>query len=75
MRSELVFGAAVNVSNPYLLTSVAWKATRMLYRPYTRLESTSNDVFRAFGRANPTAVPSDPLLRVDRIPSRRIWIV
>jgi hypothetical protein len=75
MRSELVFGAAVKVSNRYLLTSVASKATRILHRPYTRLEDTSNDAFRAFGRVNPTAIVGHPLLRVDRMPSHRIWIV
>jgi hypothetical protein len=56
MRSDLVFGAAENVSNRYLLMSVASKATRMLHRPNVRLEDTSNEVFRAFGRANPIAV-------------------
>jgi len=56
MRSDLVFGAAANVSNRYLLMSVASKATRMLHRPNVRLEDTSNDVFRAFGRANPIAI-------------------
>lgn len=56
MRSELVFGAAANVSNRYLLMSVASRATRMLHRPDVRLEDTSNEVFRAFGRASPIAV-------------------
>jgi hypothetical protein len=67
MRSELVFGATANVSNRYLLTSVASKATRMLHRPNVRLEDTSNDVFRVFGRANPIAV-------VNRSPSQHFAV-
>jgi hypothetical protein len=55
MRSELVFGAAAHISNRYLLTRIASKATRMFHRPHSRLEETSNDVFRLFGRVNPLA--------------------
>lgn len=58
MRSELVFGAAAHVTNRYLLTSIAAKATRVLHRPNSRLEDTSNDVFRLFGHANPLAHPN-----------------
>jgi hypothetical protein len=67
MRSELVFGAAANVSNRYLLTSVASKATRMLHRPHVRLEDTLNDVFSAFGYADPIAV-------VNRSPCQRFEV-
>ena len=55
MRSDLVFGATAQVSNRYLLTSIASKATRKLHRPDSRLEDTSNDVLRLFGRSNPIA--------------------
>ena len=55
MRSELVFGATAYVSNRYLLTGVASKATRMLHRPNVRLEDTSNSVLRFLGRTNPIA--------------------
>jgi hypothetical protein len=67
MRSDLVFSAAANVSNRYLLTSVASKAARMLHKPNVRLEDTSNDVFRAFGSANPIAV-------VNRSPSQHLAV-
>jgi hypothetical protein len=56
MRSELVFGATARESNRYLLTCVASKATRMLHRPDTRLEDTSNAVLRFCGHANPTCL-------------------
>jgi len=79
MRSELVFGASARVSNRYLLASIASKATRMLHRSNRRLEDTSNEVFRRFGRANPIARsqdkprspvtrslgPGDPAVRLD----------
>jgi hypothetical protein len=45
MRSELVFAATVYVSNRFLLTTLAAKATRKLHRPNMRLEDTTNDVF------------------------------
>jgi hypothetical protein len=51
MRSELVFGAMAYVSNRFLLTNLAAKATRRLHRPNTRIEDTTNDVFVRFSRA------------------------
>jgi hypothetical protein len=55
MRSELVFGAMSFVSNRYLLTKLASKATRELHRPNTRIQDTMNDVFGRFSRATPMA--------------------
>jgi hypothetical protein len=55
MRSELVFGAMKYVSNRYLLTRIAAKATRKLHRPYTRVEDTFNDVLVRFNQADPLA--------------------
>jgi hypothetical protein len=49
MRSELVFEAAVSISNRYLLSQVVSKATRKMHRPNTRLEETANVVLRIFG--------------------------
>ena len=46
MRSELVFVAATFISNRYLLTLVASKATRGMHRPDARLEDTSNVVLQ-----------------------------
>jgi hypothetical protein len=58
MRSELVFGAMTYVSNRYLLTRVAAKATRKFHRPNTRIEDTANEVFGRLRYANPLAVVS-----------------
>jgi hypothetical protein len=55
MRSELIFGAMTYVSNRFLLTQLAAKATRKLHRPNTRIEDTANEVFKRFARANPLA--------------------
>lgn len=55
MRSELIFGAMTYVSNRYLLTKLASKATRKLHRPNTRIEDTANDALERFTRANPLA--------------------
>jgi hypothetical protein len=55
MRSELVFGAMTHISNRYLLTRLAARATRKFHRPNTRIQDTTNDVFERFTRANPIA--------------------
>ena len=53
MRSELVFGATVHISNRYLLVMLASKAARKLHRPNTRIEDTANDAFARFAYAEP----------------------
>jgi hypothetical protein len=55
MRSELVFGAMTYISNRYLLTMLAARATRKFHRQNTRIQDTTNDVFERFTRANPIA--------------------
>ena len=55
MRSALVFDAMTHVSNRFLLTMLAAKATRKLHRPNTRVQETVNDVLVRFSRANPRA--------------------
>jgi len=55
MRSKLVFGAMAYVSNRYLLTRLASKATRTLHRPNTRIQETTNEVLVRFGRVSPIA--------------------
>ena len=55
MRSELIFGAMTYVSNRFLLTKLASKATRSFHRPNTRIEDTTNEVFERFTRVNPLA--------------------
>jgi hypothetical protein len=56
MRSELVFGAMAYVSNRFLLTKLASKATRKFHRPNTRIQDTANDVFVHFSRASPIPI-------------------
>jgi hypothetical protein len=55
MRSELIFGAMTYVSNRFLLTRLASKATRSFHRPNTRIEDTANEVFERFTHVNPLA--------------------
>ena len=56
MRSELIFGAIAHVSNRFLLTKLASKATRKFHRPNTRIQDTTNDVFAHFSRSSPIPV-------------------
>jgi hypothetical protein len=55
MRSKLIFDALTYISNRYLLTRLAARATRKFHRPNTRIQDTTNDVFERFTRANPIA--------------------
>ena len=70
MRSELVFGASAQVSNRFLLTKLAAKATRKFHRPNTRIQETTNDVFVRLSRSSP--IPIVPYSRqLATIPLRR----
>jgi hypothetical protein len=44
MRSDLVYGAALDVSNRYQLCQLTAKAARKLHKPNARLQDTINDV-------------------------------
>jgi hypothetical protein len=55
MRSELIFGAITHVSNRFLLTRLASKATRSFHRPNSRIEDTANEIFERFAHLNPLA--------------------
>jgi hypothetical protein len=55
MRSDLIFGAMTYVSNRFLLSRLASKATRSFHRPNTRIEDTANEVFERLAHANPLA--------------------
>jgi hypothetical protein len=44
-----------NVSNRFLLTRIASKATRKFHRPNTRIQETANTVFERISLANPIA--------------------
>jgi hypothetical protein len=56
MRSELIFGAMNHVSNRFLLTKLAAKATRKFHKPNTRIQDTTNDVFVYFGLFSPLPI-------------------
>jgi hypothetical protein len=62
MRSELVFGAMANVSNRFLLTKLASKATRRFHRPYGCIPETTNGVLARFCEMNPIA--KTPLVEI-----------
>jgi hypothetical protein len=70
MRSELIFVAMEHVSNRYLLTKLASKATRKFHRPNTRIQDTANDVFVRFNRSNPIPIARH-IPRSTAIPLRR----
>jgi hypothetical protein len=53
MRSQLVFGAMAHISNRFLLTKLASKATRKFHRPNTRIQDTTNEVLERFSRSSP----------------------
>jgi hypothetical protein len=59
MRSDLVFGALSHVSNRYQLCQLASKATRMLHKPNTRLQDTTNEVLGRFHNTNPAPKPAE----------------
>ena len=63
MRSELVMGALKQVSNRYLLTSLAARATRVFHRPNTRIADTANHVLLRFSQTDPLARKSKPVSR------------
>jgi hypothetical protein len=71
MRSELVYSAGVQISNRFLLSTVAMNAVRKLHISSTRVEDTTNQVFTEVANGNYVqvkmpqvkAVPTiDPLL-------------
>jgi len=70
MRSELIFGAMTHVSNRFLLTKLASKATRKFHRPNTRIQDTANDVFLHFSRSSSISTVRYMPQRAD-IPFRR----
>jgi hypothetical protein len=44
MRTYLIFGALTHVKNRYQLCRLASKATRLLHKPKSRVQDTTNDV-------------------------------
>jgi hypothetical protein len=71
MRSELVYSAGIQISNRFLLSTVAMNAVRKLHINTTRVEDTANKVFSEVANGNyaqvtmpelKVAPPIDPLL-------------
>jgi hypothetical protein len=54
MRSELVYSAGIQISNRFLLSTVAMNAVRKLHIKSTRVEDTTNDVFTEVAKGNYT---------------------
>ena len=48
MRSELVFKVLAHERNRYLLVSLVAKGTRILHRPNTRVQDTTNEMLERF---------------------------
>ncbi|MGB0123439.1 MAG: hypothetical protein WA419_12795 [Silvibacterium sp.] len=52
MRSELVYSAGIQISNRFLLSTVAMNAVRKLHISSTRVEDTTNLVFTEVANGN-----------------------
>ena len=52
MRSELVYSAGNQISNRFLLSTVAMSAVRRLHINSTRVEDTTNRVFSEVANGN-----------------------
>ncbi|MGC2161571.1 MAG: hypothetical protein WA634_06675 [Silvibacterium sp.] len=52
MRSELVYSAGIQISNRFLLSTVAMNAVRRLHINSTRVEDTTNQVFTEVANGN-----------------------
>jgi hypothetical protein len=63
MRSDLIFGALAHVKNRYQLCQLASKATRMLHKPNTRLQDTTNEVLVRFHETSPVGSSMVPAER------------
>jgi hypothetical protein len=56
MRSELIFRAVAHETNRYRLVKLLAKGTRVMHRPNTRVQDTTNEVLQRFGRSPGVAV-------------------
>lgn len=66
MRSELVYSAGVQISNRFLLSTVAMTAVRKLHINSTRVEDTTNQVLSEVAKGHYVEI-KPPRVRV--IPS------
>ena len=67
MRSELVYSAQKQISNRFLLSTIAMNAVRRLHIQSTRVEDTTNDVFSEVAKGRyvqaemPKIKPQEPI--------------
>lgn len=52
MRSQLIYSAGNQISNRFLLSTVAMNAVRRLHINSTRVEDTTNQVFSEVAKGN-----------------------
>lgn len=52
MRSQLVYSAGLQITNRFLLSTVAMNAVRKLHINSTRVEDTTNQVFSQLANGN-----------------------
>lgn len=71
MRSQLVYSAGIQITNRFLLSTIAMGAVRKLHVNSTRVEDTTNQIFSEVANGNylqvtmpeiKAAPPMDPLL-------------
>jgi hypothetical protein len=66
MRSELVFKALAHEPNRYQLVRLVSKGTRLLHRPNTRVQDTTNEMLERFTALASTA----DAIMFERVPIR-----
>lgn len=69
MRSELVYSAGIQITNRFLLSTVAMNAVRKLHINSTRVEDTTNQVFREVANGNYTQVTMPDIRPTEEIHS------
>ena len=52
MRSELIYSAGLQVTNRFLLSTIAMAAVRKLHVTSTRVEDTTNQIFSEVANGN-----------------------
>lgn len=52
MRSQLVYSAGIQISNRFLLSTIAMGAVKKLHINSTRVEDTTNNVFSEVANGN-----------------------
>lgn len=69
MRSELIFKALAHEPNRYQLVRLVAKGTRLLHRPNTRVQDTTNEMLERFSES--TAGFENPVFEQALVQHRR----